>query len=60
MIHVKNVDRDILNLKFDNETSLSHSCSHDAALSGSYAIRILPAGEVCGDGGVWHHGLSLL
>ena len=60
MSRVKNVSRDIQNLKFDNETGLSHSCSHDVALPGSYAIRILPIGEVCGDGGVWHHGLSLL
>ena len=29
-------------------------------MSGSDAVWVFPAGAVCGDGGVWHHGLSLL
>ena len=42
-----------------NETSLSHSRSNYAALPCSYAIRLLPVGEVCGDGGVCGYGVSV-
>ena len=47
-------------MKCDNETGLSHSCSPDAVVSGSDAVWVFPAGAVCGDGGVWHHGVSVL
>lgn len=47
-------------LKCDNETGLSYPCSTDAAVSGPDAVWLFPAGAVCGDGGVWHHGISVL
>ena len=60
MSHVKNVSRDLLNLKHDNETSLSHSRSVDAAVSRTNAVWVFPTGEVCGDGGVRANGVPLL
>ena len=49
MSHVKNVSRDLLNLKHDNETSLSHSRSVDADLPRPDAIWVFPIGAFCGD-----------
>ena len=60
MSHVKNVSRDLLNLKHDNETSLSHSRSADAAMSRADAVWVFPVGAVCGDGGVRTDGVSVL
>ena len=44
----------------DNETYISCPCSHDAAVSCANAIRILPTGKVCGNGGFWNNRISLL
>lgn len=60
MSHVKNVSRDLLNLKLDNETSLSHSRSVDADLPRPDAVWVFPAGTVCGDGGFWRDGIPVL
>lgn len=60
MSHVKNVSRDLLNLKLNNETSLSHSSSVDADLPRPDAIWVFSVGAVCGDGGVRTDGVSVL
>ena len=60
MNRVKNADRDLLNLKLDDETGLSHSRCLDAAVPRSDAVWLFPAGAVCDDGGFWHHGISVL
>ena len=57
---VKNVDRNILIWKLKDETGISHSCSLDAAVPCTDAVWVFPVSAVCGDGGVWHHGVSLL
>lgn len=59
MSRVKNADRDLLNLKLDDEDSISDIGSTDAAVYCSDAIRLLPAGEVCGDGGVWSDSIPI-
>ena len=60
MSRVKNVGRELLNLKLEDETGLSHSCSIDAAVSRPDALRLFPVRAVCGYGGVWVYGVSLL
>ena len=52
MSRVKNVGRELLNLKLEDETSLSHSRSLDAVVLGTDAVWLFPVGAVCGDGGV--------
>ena len=49
MNRVKNADHDFL--KLEDETGLSLSRSLDAAVPRADAVRLLHAGEVCGDGG---------
>ena len=60
MSRVKNVGRELLNLKLEDETGLSHSRSLDAAVSRTNAVWVFPTGEVCGDGGVRANGVPLL
>ena len=60
MSRVKNAGRELFNLKLEDETGLSHSCSVDAAVSRPDAVWVFPTGEVCGDGGVWTDGVPLL
>ena len=60
MSRVKNANRDLLILKLDDETDISHFGSDDAALSCSDAVWIFPVSEVSGDGGVWADGVPLL
>ncbi len=55
-----NANHNFYYLKLDNETNLSHSRSPDAAVPGPHAVWVFPAGAVRGDGGIWHHGISLL
>ena len=52
MSRVKNVGHDLLKLKLDDETGISHSCSVDADLPRSDAIWIFSIGAVCGNGGI--------
>lgn len=51
MSRVKNVGHDLLKLKLDDETGISHSRSLDADLSCPDAVWLFPVGEVRGDGG---------
>ena len=55
---------DILDVKpysiFNDEKPLPFPCSDVAALLGTYAIWLFHVGAFCDDGGIWHHGLSLL
>ena len=60
MSRVKNVGRELLNLKLEDETGLSHSCSIDAAVLGTDAIWVFPVGAVCGDGGIRSDGVPVL
>ena len=59
MSRVKSAGRELLNLKFDDETGLSHSCSVDAAVSRPDAVWVFPTGAVRGDGGVRANGVPL-
>ena len=60
MSRVKNVGHDLLNLKLDDETGLSHSRSLDAAVSRPDAVWVFPTGTVRDNGGVWTNGISVL
>ena len=42
------------------ETYLPFSCSPVAALPGTNAVWIFPIGAICGDGGIWLDGISIL
>ena len=60
MSHAENADLDLLNLKLEDETGISHSRSLDAVVPSTDAVRLFPTGAFRGDGGVWHDGISLL
>lgn len=45
--------------KYD-EIYLSHSRSSNAGLPRPNAVWLFPAGAICGDGGVWSNGISVL
>ena len=49
-----------LRIGADNETGISIYCSDDAALFGTYAIRIFPVGEILIYTGVRSDGVPLL
>ena len=60
MSRVKNADRELLNLKLDDETDISHSRSADATMSRPDAVWVFPTGTVRDNGGVWADGVPLL
>ena len=60
MSRVKSAGRELLNLKLEDETGLSHSCSIDAAVSRPDAVWVLHAGEVCGYGRIRTNDIPVL